>query len=140
MLREVLINWEQIDPMARQFYPDDYNQIKEWFLAHNIEAIPKELLPINGLIVDGLAAGFLITTDNGVGILEFFISNPKSDSGLRDTALDLIIEGLLERAKTLGLKFVMARTDHDAVKRRAYKFDFINHGRFDSFSRGISNG
>lgn len=109
-----------------------YAEICEWYNEHNLRAPGLEVLPEYGLIIRDLAAGFLIWTDCGLGILEFFISNPKSNKKERDLALDLITRGLMDHGAEMGLHYFKCASDRPQIIARAERFGFKNVGQFTS--------
>lgn len=122
--------------MVREFVESDYDTIRRWYLLHDQTAPPFETLPSYGLIDDSVAAGFLITTDSTVGLMDFYISNPKASKKDRDRVLDLITIGLINRGNEIGLKYFQCTTQVSAVKNRAIKNGFRYMGEYSLFARG----
>lgn len=119
--------------MVNEFVRDDYPQLCKWWLNRGMPIIPYDVLPTYGLIGKDVAAGFLISTDSSVAILDFFISNPVSDRCERDKILDKITRGLIARGKQQGFKVLKADTSIKSIAERAKKHGFECIGRFDSF-------
>lgn len=105
----------------RDYNQGDYLQIFEWGLRHNIGALSKNSLPATGLIIDGIAVGFLYQTDSDICYLENLISNPDSNKEERLEAVNLIINGLIEKAKELKFKTVYSHTTLNSVIEHAFK-------------------
>lgn len=87
---------------GRKYGYRDFRAISQWYEARSLTVPPHDALPKEGIIVPGVAAGFLMQTDTSSCILEPFIANPKASIGLRNEALNLILHQLTERAKQLG--------------------------------------
>jgi hypothetical protein len=107
----------------REFNKIDYYLICEWWTAHKWNAPSYLMLPKTGFIIEGLCAGFLYKTDSEIAWLEFVISNPKSDKELRNEALNILIEKLINEAKQSGFKVIFTSVEHTKLIDR-YK----NHG------------
>jgi len=117
--------------MVREFkFDTDYVTICKWWLAHKKYTIPVEMLPTYGLIVPNIAAGFLIVTDCDLALLEYYVTNPKSDKKERDLALDLITNRLIKYGESIGVNNFKADTQIKAIKDRAEKFGFRNIGQY----------
>lgn len=121
----------------RTYQPSDYKDILEWCFIRDINEPPQWALPKSGVIVDGIAVGFLILTNNHCGIIEYFISNPVSDKRERDKALDDIVVALLDIAKQMNVKMVTCNSQHPAIKDRAIKHGFNLLGNYTCFEKGI---
>lgn len=121
----------------RNFHDTDYHLIQNWQARRGKLAPKKELLPPVGLIEDNAACGFLIHCDNGVGILDFFISNPEIPKEQRDQVLDDIVFALILTAKMAGMKQVYCNSNIWAIKSRAEKHGFANIGEFTSYLKEL---
>lgn len=122
----------------RKFDPStDFSQFKEWHERRGMKVPDDVILPMIGLIVDGVAAGFLIQTDCALGFLDFFVTNPLASKEERNDALDDIGFSLIVTAKRLGVKALMCNTKFKNIKALAHKHGFNYLGEYSSFSRGI---
>lgn len=121
----------------RLYESDDYAALKSWFQARGVSAPAPSALPRLGVIVDGIAAGFLIQTDTSIACIDFYISNPEIEPHRRDHALDLITKALLKHAKRLGFKYVKSTTYLDVIAKRAKAHGFNEVGMFRTFVRGV---
>lgn len=119
--------------MVNEFEDIHYGMIKEWWQAHEMPIIPRDYLPTYGLIVPNIAAGFLISTDCNLGILEYFVSNPQSKAKQRDLALDQIVKGLIKYGESIGITNFKADTDVLAIENRAKRFGFKHVGEFQTY-------
>lgn len=121
----------------RHYEMDDYPELASWFRARGLSVPCDEDLPDNGVIVPGVAAGFLIQTDTSAALIDFFISNPDTSSRARGEALDAIARALMGRAHQLGYKRVLCNSQLDTIVRRARALGFQELGEFKSFSKEI---
>lgn len=80
-------------------------------------------LPRTGYIVlmndKPLAAGFLRRVEGGYGQLDTFATNPYLGSKLRNEAINLIVDQLMEEAKRLKLHGLLAFTHDKGILSRA---------------------
>lgn len=121
----------------RKFMKHDYITVCNWMVKREMKPPPYHTLPPTGLILDSVACGFMIKTDNGVGILDFFISNPEAPKSMRYAALDEIASCLIERAKRDGIKQLKCDTSIESIYRLAIKHEFHAVGSFKSMVRGL---
>ena len=104
---------------VRQYTLNDYQMIAEWYIERRMTPPKSEQLPVIGFVVDGTAAGFLYNADGKLALLEGYIASPRSSAYLRDVALDLITENLINAAKKLGVNKIFAASSLRAIQRRA---------------------
>lgn len=110
--------------------------IQGW-LKERGSSFPDDSIPPFGLIVENTACGFLIKCDNGWGVLDFFITNPKMEKSARAAALDEIGRGLIQEAKRVGIKYLKCDTQHVSIFKLAKKHGFKSTGNYHSLARGI---
>lgn len=121
----------------RTYRPDDYEELKAWCQDRQMRVPQPDDLPLFGLIEPGVAAGFLVMTDTRTAILDFFISNPQAHAIRRGRAVDIIILGLMERARYLGVKRLLCDTQIDTIKRKALNLAFEPLGQYSVFCKEI---
>lgn len=121
----------------RHYEMEDYPELASWFRARGLALPCDRDLPDEGLIISGVAAGFLIQTDTSTAILDFFITNPETSPRARGEALNEISRGLIERARALGFRRVTCDSQLDTIVRRARALGFQELGEFKSFSKEI---
>src|ERR1044072_570229 len=96
----------------------DFPQIKawgeEWGADYNADQFPTV-----GFIVDGVAAYFLYSTDSTVCWLENMIAKRGIDERTRESALNLIIDAIINEARELGFEVANATTNNVMVAKRA---------------------
>lgn len=102
----------------------DYETLARWWEAHQWPVVPKEHLPKRGFMVNETVAAFLYQTDSAIAWMEWIISDPASDSLVRDVALDLLIEHISKEARDLGFQIVLTLTDKPRLKNRLERLGF----------------
>ncbi len=121
----------------RPFLKTDHQMMCDWFKARGQMAPPLEFLPECGLVVSGVAMGFLIKTDCKFGILDFFITNKDTTKRERAIALDEIATELIRDAHLAGLHFVKCDTRFENIKDLAIKLKFSYLGESSSFVKEL---
>lgn len=116
-----------------EYNDSNYAEIKEWYESWLLGVPPKDSLPEYGLIIPAVAAGFLITTNCKLGILEFFISNPRVSNYERHLALDQIVPALIQHGMDIGLKYFKCDTQISSLRIRAERIGFDYIGEFSTF-------
>lgn len=117
----------EVRPYKRE---TDYPTLAQWWNAHKEwTAIPVDILPEIGAVVEGVCAGFLYRTDSKIAWIEWIISNPESEPAVRARGLDLVIEALLGIAKDLGFVSVFSAVKHPKLLERYKQFNFIETDR-----------
>ena len=112
-----------------RFVSDQYGgEVDSWLDARGMARAPGHLLSGNGLIVPGVAAGWLYRTDSSVCLLDHFITNPAAALGARGAALNAITEQLLRAAQGFGARLVVALTHDTSIYRRARLLGFRDTG------------
>lgn len=123
--------------ICEDYHTSDYETLCVWWKEWDQPPPPEDYLPHCGAVVPGLAAGFLYVTDSTLGIIDFFISNPDALDEDRVRAVTMITETLIDKARFLKCKGVMANTQNEAVKQRAIDHGFKYTGEFSSFFREL---
>ena len=120
--------------MVKEFvFESHYKMLCSWWHAYGFPEIPEDMLPTYGLVVPGVAAGFLIATDCNLGLLEYYIGNPQAKKEHRDLALDQITRGLLKYGESIGISNFKCDTQIPAIKNRAERFGFVLVGEFSNY-------
>jgi len=115
---------------SRKYKDRDFRYIDLWYRRRGMVPLTPNILPKVGVIVPGIAAGFLMQTDTVSAILEPFISNPKADQKLRDAALYQIMRELIVTAQNLGYRQLFGFSSSKQMTGRALElgFKFIENG------------
>lgn len=123
--------------LARRVLELDFDEIEKWFDKHHLKMPAKGLFPRIGFIVNGVAAGFIYSTDSLVSIIDCYISNPHIDAQTRDKALNAITDELIKSAKSHGCKIIKCDTKLESIKHRALAHGFKSLGAHESLSMEI---
>jgi hypothetical protein len=116
---------------------DDFKRIRLWNRLRSMTTLKRDYYPEIGFIVDDVCAGFIVQTDSLICFLDGFASNPHSDKAVRDQALDLLSDTLVNFAHQRGYKLIMAYTRHPSIKKRCRKYGFAYKGEDGLYSREI---
>ena len=103
---------------VEKYRPEDFAQIAEWGEKWGANYRPEQF-PKTGVIIHGIAAYFLYSTDSSICWLENLISNPDADGFMKARALDMLVDAILDEAVRLGFKVAYATTDVVSVAKRA---------------------
>lgn len=82
----------------------NYEMLVEWWKGHNWGIIPYSMLPKIGFIVEDTVAGFIYSTDSEICLIEWIISDPKSEKLKRKECVDILLKTLCSTAKEMGFK------------------------------------
>jgi hypothetical protein len=121
----------------RFFKKNDYEEYVSWFKDRNMSAPLFKFLPPTGIIVDQVAAGFMIETDSRFVILDFFATNKNSDLGKRKEALDEIMKALVELARSENYDFIMCNSKIKRTNDLALSHGFTGIGMYNSLIREL---
>ncbi len=103
---------------ARRYERSDFADLKLWGEEWGAE-YREDQFPLNGFIVEGIAAYFLYSTDSSVCWLENMIARRGIKESVRNEALELLIDAILKEASDLGFTVAYATTDIVSVAKRA---------------------
>lgn len=99
-----------------------YSEIRAWWGNQAWTSVDLEMLPKNGFVVElgetMICAGFLYSSDSSIAWMEFVVGNPQLSHTERGLGLNLLISGILSKARELGFKAVFTSTQHDRLLDR----------------------
>lgn len=124
--------------MIERFTKDKhYELIERWFLARK-RGVPRDLsLPDTGFVANGIAIGFLITTNCSVARFENIIVDKTASAAERSAALKLLFEALEEEAEAKGFFAVEMLCDGDAMSNRLSDLGFLRFGEYELFFKEV---
>lgn len=102
-----------------------YKQVELWQELKNRQMVPSIYFPKYGLIVEGVACGFLIKTDTPIALLDFFFGNPKAKQAEKLKAFKLISQGLIKEAVRDGFSVIQTDTKVLSLKKVANGLGFV---------------
>ena len=109
----------------RRFQPEDYEEVSQWWRAHGWAPVPLQALPVTGLIVPGIAAGWLYKTDSSLAWLEWLVTNPNAAGEARHAALNEVIEAALKEAEIGGAAAVFTSLSDKSLLGRYQRHGFV---------------
>ncbi len=124
-----------MDDMVRRYKKDDYETICMWLQERGLSFPERDLLPKLGYVFEGVGCGFMYVADKKLGIFEFFITNRHANEGLRERGLDLITATLIEDARNMKLKVVMAQTKLSRMQKHIEYFQGTYTGQLHNYVR-----
>lgn len=104
---------------ARRFSSRDIESINKWLRRHGHATASVSDVPAIGFIVPGVAAGFVRDCENGVGMIDSYVTNPLCKNLTRNQALNSITRAIL---KTNFRQFI-TMTENQGLRNR-----FLAHG------------
>ena len=114
----------------RAYVPSDYPEIAGWYEARGKVPPPAKYLPANGLIIPGVAAGFLVSTDTPACWIDSVISNLDAGTMHRGQAVNGIVRGLIHLAHSLGFESITITSQEPSAIRLAKRMAFQSVGNF----------
>ena len=115
----------------------DLAVIHHWHTLWNQPWPGNKAFPATGMIIPGVAAGFLVKTETSWALLEGFITNKEADAASRNNALDDITLGLMAMAKDQGYTGIVALLSDESIARRASRHGLKDIGLYRMMTRGI---
>lgn len=113
------------------YSPNMFKTVQSLLLSQNyvgFDAITPEGLPKCGFVArcdsGPIAVGFLRMVEGGYAQLDTLVSNAEMSSGLRHEGISMVVTELIERAKQLKLKGIIAFTEDHGVLARAAHLGF----------------
>lgn len=116
--------------MRRFDISKDLAELNGWYRARGLPEVPLEALPLTGLIVPGVAAGFLYLTDSSLAMLEGFCTNPQVGRDERARALDQIIAALFVEADRMRCTKVIGLVQSPLIEQLGIKNGARSGGRY----------
>lgn len=123
--------------MMRRFCEEDLDEVNDWYQAHGLKKIQKDLVPEYGLIEDGVGCGFLYLTDSSICHVDGYVTNPSASQEKRAKALYEMTEMLSYMARELGFKKLVAFTQDPNIMERALMHGFKDEGMHFMFVKEI---
>lgn len=112
---------------------EHYEILLSWLRARDAHMPGNEEMPAIGFVAYAeehpVAAGFIRRVEGGLGQLDGLTTNPWMPADLRSRGIDFVVETIIDEAKGLGIKNLMAFTSEPNVLIRSAKFGFVqsNH-------------
>lgn len=95
----------------------DFYTLDTWREERGVPLVPRDLYPPDGLIVEGVAAGFLTLTTSKMALVENVVTNPRALKEDREKAVIEIVKKLEELAVSKGCKYLVGITQNSKVEQ-----------------------
>jgi len=106
----------------RKLTESDYDLVSQWWVDWGWTPIEKEILPDNGtggIMVEQngnpIIAGFMYWTNSKIVILDYIVSNKKSNSITRQNALQLLIVAVEDMVEAAECKYLFSFSQHKGL-------------------------
>lgn len=119
---------------------EDFLEINAWRAARKAAILPADFYGPFGMIVPGVAAGWLSLTDSKVALLENFVTNPKASKEDRNHAITEISACLERIAHQKGYRYLMAITKNPWIAKVARGLDFKSCGTSEILGKEFNYG
>lgn len=107
---------------ARDYRPEDYDMITEWFQSYGWPAMNRAFFPNDGVVIehDGKAvcAAWVYLTNTPIAWIEHYICCKDFSKDVRDAALDLLVVETMAKAKELGYHVAMSSIKSPRLGKR----------------------
>jgi hypothetical protein len=114
-----------------------YSMLVSWLKARGIAEPNASLFSNYGLVVDGIALGFLFKTNSKQAYIDQIATDPNSDPKGRDFALKVLIEELCSEAKQKGFKVITILASLDKMKTRLTELKFTRIGDYTLYFKNM---
>jgi hypothetical protein len=102
--------------------------VRMWLEFRGLDTVWADYLPKNGYVVSDehgpIAIGYIRMMEGNYGCLDSYITDPIAPSQLRDKALDLLTIKLVELAKSLEIKILLAFSQDTFTILRSERLGF----------------
>lgn len=105
--------------IARRFMFDDLATINEWHVSREQLPTTREMLPVVGCIVDGVACGFVYRTDSAIGFLDGFVTNPAASAEARQQGLAAVMRAIEAECRDSGTRVIIGQCEDYAFAKHA---------------------
>lgn len=105
-----------------------YETLLYWLARHKAYLPGHDEMPAIGYMAyDGqqaIACGFLRKVEGGMGQLDGLCTNPEALPSKRHDAIDLVVNRILDEAKALGMRNLLAMSTDKSVLMRSQRHGF----------------
>lgn len=106
----------------------DLTHINKWLAHRDVKSVTRHDIPEMGYIaferVKPIAAIFLRKCEGNVGIIDSLITDPTADPKLRDITLDILINHIVNVAKSRKIRFLLGYTKDENTLVRSLRLGF----------------
>ena len=95
-MRGLVVAYIDRSMKTRPYSDEDYETVCRWWAEHGWNPVPREFLPV-GVIVDGVAAGFLYEAKGvAYGMAEWIVANPENTAKESFHGVDAVLRLRIE--------------------------------------------
>lgn len=103
--------------------------VREWLTLRGLSVLGADDLPKIGYIAfergEPIAAGYIRRVEGGTGLIDSLITNPDAPGDMRSSAIDLVVEHLLQTAIKANIHRLLAYSvDSNTLLRAEKRFGF----------------
>jgi hypothetical protein len=107
----------------------DYEIIKDFWIGHNWTAVPIELLPITGIVIQKedhiyCAAWLYVDQTAPIGWMEWIVTNPENTPRESLKSIDMVVKEILRLAVICELKVLMTSVNNEGLVKLYEKNEF----------------
>lgn len=103
---------------------EDLVEVNKWLIARKKDPLKRTAIPKVGMIIEGVAVGFLATSDTDTCFMEDFVTNPEAKSEVRHKAIARIATWAENLASTWGYEKIIVLSNEECILKRAYDMNF----------------
>jgi len=110
-------------------FEKDYPEVCEWWRGNGWAYVPKQYLPVTGLIAEHeglrLCAVWLYTSGTAFGMMEWIVTNPRAPVRMRHAGVADCVSGIIGMSKSAGISAIWMSTKSTglckSLKRAGFK-------------------
>lgn len=107
-------------------YDDNkHSEVMDWFVGHGWDAPPIDVLPEDGFVVEGVAAGWIYFGEPKMAFIGWPVGNPKANRKEVYLGLELVLSTLGTLAKDRGAKLIWAWTSKPGLLKLYERLGYI---------------
>ena len=105
----------------------DYNTLVKWWNQWEFGVVPKECLPLDGVIIEDAgvpvcAGGLYVCDGTAFGLMEWLVTDKDAKQRIVHRCLKRCIDDIMQLAITKKLKLVYTATKEQALHKRYTKY------------------
>lgn len=113
--------------------------LTRWLESKGLAVPDLRLFSDVGFVANGIALGFLFTTNSGQAYIDHVAADPDRHPGDRGDALDLLFSTLEAEAKDRGCVMVTALATLPAMRRRFEDRRYSHHAEFGLYYKVLGD-
>lgn len=114
-------------------HKEHYERLCRWLAHHGIKQPDKEFFSDIGFCIDGIAIGFLFTTNSKLCYMDNVAADPDAKPEVRELALDKLFRRIEIEACAHGKRLLIAACELPSLKLRLMNHGYQRHGEMTLF-------